>query len=46
MRKGEKTRNRILDIAEASILQKGFGATSIDEVIAEAEITKDRKSVV
>lgn len=40
MRKGEQTRQRILDIAEAAILQKGFGATSIDEVIAEAEITK------
>ena len=40
MRKGEQTRQRIMDIAEAAILQKGFGATSIDEVIAEAEITK------
>jgi len=40
MRKGEQTRQRIMDIAEAAILQKGFGATSIDEVISEAEITK------
>lgn len=33
-------RARILDIAEAGVLAKGFGATSIDEIIAEAEITK------
>lgn len=38
--KGARTRERILDIAEASVLQKGFGATSIEEVIAQAEITK------
>ncbi|MFW6067927.1 MAG: TetR/AcrR family transcriptional regulator, partial [Myxococcota bacterium] len=29
-----------LDIMEASVLEKGFGATSIEEVIAEAGITK------
>lgn len=40
MRKGEQTRERILDIAEANVLQKGFGATSIEEIIVEAEITK------
>ena len=40
MRKGAETRERILDIAEASVLAKGFGATSIEEVIAEAGITK------
>ena len=34
MRKGEETRARILDIAEAAVLAKGFGATSIDELIA------------
>lgn len=38
--KGEATRERILGIAEASVLAKGFGATSIDEVIAEAGLTK------
>jgi len=38
--KGEQTRERILDIAESAILQKGFAATSIDEVIFEAGITK------
>jgi TetR/AcrR family transcriptional repressor of nem operon len=40
MRKGAETRERILEIAEAAVLAKGFGATSIEEVIAEAGITK------
>ena len=40
MRKGDATRERLLEIAEAAVLSKGFGATSIDEIIAEAEITK------
>ncbi|MDO8982003.1 MAG: TetR/AcrR family transcriptional regulator [Afipia sp.] len=40
MGKGEATRERILEIAEAAVLAKGFGATSIDEVIAEAKLTK------
>jgi len=40
MRKGIETRERILEIAEAAVLAKGFGATSIDELIAEAGITK------
>lgn len=40
MSKGEQTRQRILDIAEAAVLSKGFEATSIDEIIAEAEITR------
>jgi len=40
MRKGNETRERILDIAEAGVLAKGFGATSIDEIIAETGITK------
>lgn len=40
LRKGAATRERILAIAEASVLAKGFGATSIDEVIAEAGLTK------
>ncbi|WP_274626362.1 TetR/AcrR family transcriptional regulator [Arvimicrobium flavum] len=40
MRKGEATRERILEIAEASVLAKGFAATSIEELIAEAGITK------
>jgi len=40
MRKGKATRERILEVAESSVLAKGFGATSIEEVIAEAGITK------
>ena len=40
MGKGIETRERILQIAESAVLAKGFGATSIDEVIAEAGITK------
>ncbi|WP_193178714.1 TetR/AcrR family transcriptional regulator [Oricola nitratireducens] len=40
MRKGRATREKLMDIAEAAILSKGFGATSIEEIIAEAEITK------
>jgi len=40
MGKGEATRERILEIAEAAVLAKGFGATSIDEVIVEAGLTK------
>jgi AcrR family transcriptional regulator len=40
MGKGEATRERILEIAEAAVLTKGFGATSIEEVIAEAGLTK------
>ena len=40
MSKGQSTRERIMDIAEEAILEKGFGATSIEEIIAAAEITK------
>jgi AcrR family transcriptional regulator len=40
MTKGATTRERILEIAQASVLAKGFAATSIEEVIAEAGITK------
>jgi TetR/AcrR family transcriptional regulator, transcriptional repressor for nem operon len=40
MRKGRATREKLMDSAEAAILSKGFGATSIEEIIAEAEITK------
>jgi AcrR family transcriptional regulator len=38
-RKGD-ARERILDVAEASVLEKGFDATSIDELIAAVGITK------
>lgn len=40
MRKGEDTRSRILDAAHAAVLAKGFGATSIDELIAETGVSK------
>jgi AcrR family transcriptional regulator len=33
-------RERLLDLAEAAVLEKGFAATSIDELIAGAGITK------
>ena len=38
--KGADTREHILDVAEASVLDKGFDATSIEEVIAAVGITK------
>lgn len=38
--RGADTRTRILDAAEAGVLEKGFAATSIDELIAAAGITK------
>lgn len=39
-RRGGDTRERILDTAEAAVLDKGFAATSIDELIAAVGITK------
>jgi len=39
-RRGADTRERILELAEASVLEKGFAATSIDELIAAVGITK------
>jgi TetR/AcrR family transcriptional regulator, transcriptional repressor for nem operon len=39
-KKGGDTRERILDAAEAAVLDKGFAATSIDELIAAVGITK------
>lgn len=39
-KKGRDTRERILEIAEAAVLAKGFAATSIEELIAQAGITK------
>lgn len=38
--KGERTRERILDLAEEAVLRKGFAATSIEELVAAAKITK------
>lgn len=39
-RKGSATRERILEFAEAAVLDKGFAATSIEELIVAAGITK------
>jgi len=39
-RKGGDTRERLLDTAEAAVLEKGFAGTSIDELIAAVGITK------
>jgi AcrR family transcriptional regulator len=38
--KGERTRERILDIAYDAIVHKGFAATSIEELVEAAGITK------
>jgi AcrR family transcriptional regulator len=38
--RGKETRTRILDVAQDSILAKGFDATSIEEIVAAAEITR------
>jgi len=38
--KGERTREKILDIAYEAIVQKGFAATSIEELVEAAGITK------
>lgn len=40
MKKGVATREKLMDFAETAVLQKGFGATSIEELIAAAGITK------
>ncbi|BAQ18387.1 TetR/AcrR family transcriptional regulator [Methyloceanibacter caenitepidi] len=40
MARGEDTRKKILDVAQDAILTKGFDATSIDEIVASAELTK------
>lgn len=39
-KKGALTREQILDAAETSVLEKGFAATSIEELIAAVGITK------
>ncbi|NNE05302.1 MAG: TetR/AcrR family transcriptional regulator [Xanthomonadales bacterium] len=38
--RGASTRNKILEVAEQIILKKGFSATSIEEIIGQAHITK------
>ena len=39
-RKGSDTRERLLEVAHATVLEKGFAATSIEELIAAVDITK------
>jgi len=38
--KGERTREKILDLAYDMVIQKGFAATSIEELVEAAGITK------
>jgi AcrR family transcriptional regulator len=38
--KGERTRDRLLDLTYLSVIRKGFAATSIEELVEEAGITK------
>lgn len=40
MARGPQTRTRIMDVAQDAVLTKGFDATSIDEIVANASITK------
>ena len=40
MTKGAETRQRILDAAQAAIVEKGFTGTSIDELISECGLSK------
>lgn len=40
MAKGATTRTKIMDIAQAAVLAKGFASTSIEEIVAAADITK------
>jgi len=38
--RGTQTRKKILDVAQDAVLAKGFDATSIEEIVASANITK------
>ena len=40
MARAGETRQRILDVAQDAVLAKGFDATSIEEIVAAAEITR------
>ena len=40
LKRGTDTRERLLEVAEAAVLEKGFAATSIEELIAAVGITK------
>lgn len=39
-RDGTRTRRRIMDAAETLVLDRGFGGTSVDEILAAAQVTK------
>ena len=39
-KKGENTRKRILDTAQAMILQRGYAGVSVDTLISELGLTK------
>jgi hypothetical protein len=45
-RKTGDTRERLLELAESAVLAKGFAATSIDELIAAAGISKAASSTI
>ena len=38
--KGERTRERILEITKKLVMKKGFSGTSIDDILKEAKLTK------
>ena len=38
--RGTDTKERILDTAEALVLEKGFSATSLDDIISATGLTK------
>ena len=38
--KGERTKARVMDLAYEAIMEKGFAATSIEELVEAAGITK------
>ena len=40
MAKAGETRQKILNIAQEAVLAKGFAATSIDEIVAAADVTR------
>ena len=40
MTKLGSAKDRLLDIAERAVLTKGFGATSIEEIVTDAGVTK------
>ena len=41
--KGEQTRKRIMDLAQDAVLQKGFAATSIDEIEVQRLAARARR---